>query len=125
MTIRQSIFLLLLLSLAACNNLKEKELLGQWQGFELLEEDTPLDLDPSEIRFEFHPGKTYSFHGTLKYREEGTFRVKAGYLLTTNTLQEGATEKAVLIEHQVYDTLVLKMNEQGKTRHLKLLRVSQ
>lgn len=125
MTIQKCIFLAFLLSLTACDNLTEKELIGQWQGFEILEEGTPLDIDPAVIRFEFLPDKTYSFYGTLKYKEEGTFKVKADYLYTTNDLEENAGEKAVLIEQLGLDTLALKMNEQGKSRLLKLKRVAQ
>ena len=126
MSLKKSLLFALALTLAAsCNNKMENDLIGHWRGFELLEEDIPLDLDPAEIRFEFRTGKAYSFSGTLNYKEEGGYRIKAGHLFTRDTLHPGAEEKAVRIEQFEADTLVLKMDEQGKTRILKLQRVSE
>ena len=123
MTLKRIALFALLLSIGACTNRAERELTGKWQAFEILEEEAPLPLDPAQVRFEFLAGKGYTFHGTLNYKEAGVFRIHRGYLYTTDTLNH-SKEKAVRIEQMRADTLLLEMNDQGKTRLLKLRRAT-
>ena len=125
MTAKTTLIALLLFLLSACTNRMEKELIGRWQGVELLEEGEPLAIDPAEIRFEFFSKNDYSFASTLNYREAGHYRVQSEYLFTTDTTRADATEKVIRILQLEVDTLVMEMKEQEKPRELKLLRATQ
>ncbi len=118
----------LLLCLPACQEegVSEQEMLtGRWEALEVKEEERPLQVDPSEIRFAFFPDGTYDFHSTLNYREAGRYNLRDRYLLTADTLHAGAMEKAVEIAQLNADTLRLRMMEAGKERHLLLTKTEE
>jgi len=97
-------------------------LLGQWTAFEILEEGEVLDLNPSQIQLGFEAGEKYTYLSTLNYREAGQYRVQAPYLFTIDTTADQRTEKAVEIIQLTFDSLQLRMNDDGKERILKLLK---
>jgi hypothetical protein len=113
----------ILLLLISCANQRERQILGAWQAFEITEEGEPLLVKPEEVRFEFRADNTYSYQSTLNYKETGSFRIQNGYLLTRELSGANEPERAVLIERLEADTLVLGMEDQGKTREVKLLRL--
>ncbi len=110
------------LLLTACGPDREAIIQGDWQGVLVLEEQDTLPVDPAEIRFRFEPG-VYQYHSTLKYREAGSFRIDRQYLITTDTVNQASTEKAVEIIRLDSDTLELRMMENGKERTLLLERI--
>lgn len=97
-------------------------LLGQWTAFEILEEGEILDLNASQIQLGFEEGDKYTYLSTLNYKEAGQFRVQTPYLFTTDTTADQRTEKAVEIIQLTFDSLQLRMNDDGKERILKLLK---
>lgn len=101
-------------------NSREDPLLGRWEALEVTEEEQPMEVDLSEIRFAFFPDGTYRFHSTLNYREAGRYHLRDHYLLTTDTLAAGALEKAVEVLQLHPDTLRLRMMENEKERILVL-----
>jgi hypothetical protein len=111
--------------LVACNPGSEKEILGKWQAFSILEESDSLAVDPAEVGFEFRADQRYSYHSTLNYREEGLFEIRGEYLFTRDTTRADAGEKAVRIERLEADTLVLGMDEAGKARTLSLVKLTE
>lgn len=108
----------------SCATIKDQLLLGEWQATELLEEGKPLEIDVQEINLNFE-GNTYTFSSTLNYKEAGSYFVDDSYLFTTDTVNLASTEKAVEIVTLTNDTLILKMNDLGKERLLKLQKVVQ
>jgi hypothetical protein len=111
------------LVLGACSPNSEKMLQGQWQGVAVLENGDSLAIDPALIRMSFDEQNGYAFASTLNYREAGTFYADARYLYTTDTLNQATTEKAVEIVKLTADSLFLKMNEAGRERLLKLVKL--
>lgn len=118
----------LLTGLAACQDegpSRQELLTGRWETLEVKEEERPLQVDLSEIHFAFHTDGTYAFHSTLNYREAGRYTLRDQYLLTTDTLEAGAAEKAVEITRLSTDTLRLRMMEAGKERFLLLTKTEE
>lgn len=98
------------------------ELVGRWQAFALVEQDTLIQLDSGLIAMEFFPGQTYTYEGALNYREAGSYRVKSLLLHTTDTTRSDNPKKVVRIGRLASDTLVLEMEEEGRPRKLKFRR---
>ncbi len=107
----------------ACGNPYEKKLLGKWQAVAVLENDTPMDINPEVIWFQFSPHQQYEYHGTLKYREAGSYYLESKYLHTIDTINQASTEKAVEITRLTDDSLFLRMSEGSKERIIKLVRI--
>lgn len=114
----------LLLGIAACGNVQEKMLIGQWQAAAVLEDGMPMPISPSDIGFEFSPNGQYSFRSTLLYREAGSFSVDGNLLFTLDTINEASTEKSVQIMQVTPDSLFLKMNAEGKEQIIKLFKIN-
>lgn len=116
-TFKPLFFILLLLS--ACSPVDERLIEGKWSGIAVIEEGAPISVDPSEITMSFGE-KGYAYSSTLNYKEAGDYYVEAKYLYTTDTLNQASTKKAVEIVKLTADSLVLKMNENGKERLLMM-----
>lgn len=114
---------LCLLVVVGCSPYSEGDLVGKWQGAQLLEGNEPLDLSPAEISFEFFESGAYEFQSTLKYREKGSFYLDGDLLVTTDTMNQASVEKTVAIVRLSSDSLHLLMDERGKERLLKLARI--
>jgi hypothetical protein len=107
----------------SCSAPKENMLVGKWQAIELLEGDMPVDIDIEVVQFHFDQNNQYQFHGTLNYKEAGTYYLDSRYLFTTDTINQATTEKAVEITRLTEDSLSIKMNDSGKERIMKLVKV--
>ncbi|MFN7118973.1 MAG: lipocalin family protein [Saprospiraceae bacterium] len=121
---RNLIVVIIILNAFGCADIKQNHLVGNWQGTELLENGRPLEADIQVVRFYFAENNQYQYHGTLNYQEAGTYHLNANYLYTTDTLNQATTEKAVEIVHLTPDSLVIKMNDSGKERIMKLAKVN-
>ena len=117
--------LAVLLCLLSCMKDKPDPLIGHWTAFEVLEEGEALDINAAEIQLGFQEGNTYHYESTLAYKEAGRYHVEHQYLYTTDTSHTTATAKAVEILQLTTDTLQLRMNDQGKERILKLVKLQQ
>jgi len=106
-----------------CAGVDHNLLVGNWQLIELSEGGAPVEADIQVVRFHFDPNNQYQFHGTLNYKEAGTYYIDEQYLFTVDTLNRATTEKAVQIVHLTPDSLFLKMNDGGKERLMKLVKV--
>lgn len=115
----------LLWCLLSCMNDKPDFLIGNWNAFEVLEEGESLDINTAEIKLGFQEGNTYHYESTLAYREAGQYHVEQQYLYTTDTSHTTTMTKAVEILQLTNDTLQLRMNDQGKERILKLVKIQQ
>lgn len=121
---RNIIAVFILLISISCTTPKEKFLIGNWQAVELLENGTPIeDIDIEVVRFYFDEKKQYQFHGTLNYKEAGTYYIDSRHLFTTDTINQATTEKAVEIVQLTEDSLAIKMNDGGKERIMKLVKL--
>lgn len=105
-----------------CAPVQEDLIKGSWKGVAILEDGAPLEVDPTVINMSFGDGNSYTYSSTLNYRESGTYYVDSKYLYTTDTLNQATTEKAVEIVGLTADSLILKMNEGGRERLLKMIR---
>ena len=119
-----SCFILFLFSLCSCGHDTEKQLTGEWKAHLLTERLDTLDLPPNDVRLTFSPPHMYTFEGTLRYREAGTFRVKGRVIFVKDTLNQKA-EKAIHIESLKGDTLILNMMENKIPRRLEMHRVNK
>lgn len=117
---------LIILMFGACNTEETNLLLGDWTGYEVLEEGEKLDINASEIQLTFNEGDVYTYSSTLDYKEAGKYNVQASYLYTTDTLSTSqGGRKAVEIIQLTIDSLQLRMNDNGKERILKLLKEAE
>ena len=115
----------LLLLAAACAPYSPSDLAGDWDCVSLTETGDSLPVELDAIHFTFDAGGRYAFSSTLKYREEGAFKIRESYLYTLDELATDAREKAVEITRLSRDTLILRMREQGKERIMVLARAAQ
>ena len=106
--------------LASCASLKDDLLLGDWQATEIIEEGKALPVNVEEIKLSFKGEDFYLFNSTLNYKEAGSYFLDSKYLFTTDTVNHASTEKAVEVIKLTQDSLVLKMNDSGKERLLRL-----
>ncbi len=106
----------------ACNEEEPSKIIGSWEAVKLTEEDKPLEVDLEEISFHFTDDQSYEFTSTLNYREAGSYYLKSDMLYTTDTLNQASTEKIVEIIRMEEDTLLIRMDQNGKERQLKLAR---
>ncbi len=105
---------------AACGNSFQNNIIGDWQAVAVLEDEMPLEVNTEVIQFRFDKNHHYTYNGTLKYHEAGTYHIESKYLYTIDTVNRASTEKAVEIVKLTEDSLFLKMNEGGKERIMKL-----
>ncbi|MFM8451134.1 MAG: hypothetical protein ACKOAY_13595 [Haliscomenobacter sp.] len=112
--------ILLIMGLVRCHPFQKRALLGHWGGTSLTAQGDSLALDPSDIHLTFLSKNRYEFLGTLKYKEQGTFRLEGNLLYTLDTSRAKAKEKAVEILMLSKDSLHFRMNEDGQERILKL-----
>ncbi len=119
--IQQSFPLLLLLLFVSCNQFSNSKLAGNWQAVEVIQ-DNPLEVDLSQVNFEFHESGNYRYNGTLGYKEAGYYEIGDNKLLTIDTINEGSSQKFVEILKLTKDTLSLRMLENGNSRLLKLVK---
>lgn len=99
--------------------------MGSWQATALTEAGDSLAVNPADIQLQFLSRSRYIFEGTLKYKEEGTFRIKRGLLYTQDKTKAGSPEKAAEIKMLTRDSLHFRLNENGKERILKMKRVAK
>lgn len=109
--------------LNSCTSVEEDLLLGDWQASEIMEEGTPLSVNTTEIQLSFNGDDFYLFNSTLNYKEAGSYFIDSKYLFTTDTVNHASTEKAVEIIKLTPDSLILKMNDSGKERLLRLTKM--
>lgn len=100
----------------------EETLVGKWQGVGISENSVPLDVDPSEIHFEFFKNGLYAFQSTLAYKEAGKFKIEGDLLYTLDTINGASSEKAVKLMMLSKDSLCLLMQSEGNERLLKMTR---
>ena len=122
---RNSFLALFLLALGCGPRFEPAALHGRWQANAVLEEGTPLRIDPTAVRFEFDPRGQYSYQSTLNYREAGHYALERDLLITTDTTQPAAVAKRVQILHLTPDSLYLGMNDAGKARTMYLYRIGK
>ena len=88
---------------------------------ELTEEGDSLRVNLEEITLRF-ADNGYDFTSTLNYKEEGVYSLNENFLLTLDSLNEGANEKIVEITRLENDSLHIRMNDAGKERLLVMIR---
>jgi hypothetical protein len=118
---RYLLVLSLLLS-AACTENEPMAITGQWKATALEEEGEALNVQLDKIQFSFYPDARYDYKSTLNYREAGHYQLKSKYLYTTDTLNEASVEKVVEVTRLLADTMVIRMEQNGKERVLTLTR---
>ncbi len=120
---RNLIIAIIILGTWSCSEPKQSFLIGNWQAITLLEDGQPVNAELHVVRFHFDQNHQYQFFGTLNYKEAGTYYLDSKYLYTTDTLNQATTEKAVEIVNLTPDSLVIKMNDSGRERVMKLTKI--
>jgi hypothetical protein len=106
----------------SCTDGEPLAITGSWKATALEEEGEDLDVQLDKIGFTFYQDAKYDYKSTLNYREAGKYSLKAKYLYTIDTLNEASIEKVVEIIKLQTDTMVIKMEQNGKERLLTLSR---
>ena len=124
---KKSFFWILLLGifsfLSSCGSIDNELIIGSWEGVRVLEEGEELGVNPREISFYFGKNESYRYESTLNYKEAGSYYIESSYLFTTDTVNQASTEKAVEILLLSPDSLHIKMDDNGKERILKLVKI--
>lgn len=124
---KKSFFWILLLGifsfLSSCGSIDNELIIGSWEGVRVLEEGEELGVNPKEISFYFGKNESYRYESTLNYKEAGSYYIESSYLFTTDTVNQASTEKAVEILLLSPDSLHIKMDDNGKERILKLVKI--
>jgi hypothetical protein len=118
---RYLLILSLLFSVACAEN-EPRAITGKWKATALEEEGEALEVQLDKIQFTFYPDAKYDYKSTLNYREAGNYQLKSKYLYTTDTLNMTSVEKVVEITRLLPDTMVIRMEQNGKERMLTLAR---
>lgn len=121
---RSILFILLSLSLVcfSCSKFSRADLVGHWTAVSVLQNDKPLEVNPSEITLAFTQNSTYYFTSTLNYKEAGTYLLQGEKLITTDSIQNPPTTKTVLVEKLSSDTLRIKMKNQADWMLLTMIK---
>jgi hypothetical protein len=110
--------ILCLILLLGCTSQLEKELFGEWQLVQWLNESTGNQRE-GEVRFKFSEDKRYmaELNGI---QEKGEYWVEFQNL---HTVEDGKVEKKVKILKLENDTLVLEMNRMGTLEKMVLVKI--
>jgi hypothetical protein len=115
-------FALLLTLFAACKSEQEHLIVGKWSAARLVECDDIITIDTSIVNIEFKSNGQYIFNSTLNTHEEGTYKIKNGYLYTLDKLKANAGKKIVYLNTLNADSLTMEMNYKGKEQFLTFYR---
>jgi hypothetical protein len=115
-------FLLGVTLLSSCQTISKKKLYGTWHAVELIEEGEIQDIDLSSASFTFNDDMTYFYDNTEFLREAGKYELRGSVVVTTDTLDQMAMQKAVEIIYLDKDSLHFEMNAGGKRQVLKLVK---
>ena len=118
-----SFLLLIVITIFACNPIKNKDLEGFWLADRVEEAGERLDIDLSDLGFEFKGKNHYIYYNTEFLSEEGIYELKGYTLVTTDTTGNNPLRKAVEILLLTNDSLHLRMNAGGKEQILYLYRM--
>lgn len=120
-----SLALLFGLMFCSCHPVDRSLLEGFWLAEKVTEEGNELDLDLSDLGFEFKGQNHYIYYNTEFLSEEGVYEVNGMTLVTTDTSGNNPMRKAVEIILLTRDSLHLRMNAGGKEQVLYLYRMNE
>lgn len=120
-----SLALLFGLMICSCHPVDRSLLEGFWLAEKVTEEGSELDLDLSDLGFEFKGQNHYIYYNTEFLSEEGVYEVNGMTLVTTDTSGNNPMRKAVEIILLTRDSLHLRMNAGGKEQILYLYRMNE
>lgn len=113
------------LMICSCHPVDRSLLEGFWLAEKVTEEGSELDLDLSDLGFEFKGQNHYIYYNTEFLSEEGVYEVNGMTLVTTDTSGNNPMRKAVEIILLTRDSLHLRMNAGGKEQILYLYRMNE
>ena len=113
--------LIVLFAGMACGS-KETILHGQWRGVSATQAGDSLQLDASEIFFQFQEDGIYRYQSTLNYEEAGTYRLKQDILYATDTVHQEQSERVVAIDLLTEDSLKIRWRKAGAEQLISLIR---
>lgn len=110
----------------ACRSREEKDIIGLWKCVSVVQEGEPLPIDPGLLQLEFTKEMQYSYQGTLKQTEQGTYEVEEDYLVVHPQTGPAQGEvRKLLITYLSKDTLTLDMNQEGQLQSMELVKVAK
>lgn len=110
---------------SSCQPVDRSLLEGFWLAEKVTEEGKELELDLSDLGFEFKNQNHYLYYNTEFLSEEGVYEVNGRTLVTTDTTGNNPMRKAVEIILLTQDSLHLRMNAGGKEQVLYLYRMNE
>lgn len=106
---------------AACGT-QDELLQGQWRGLSATQAGDSLQLDATEIFFQFGEDGIYHYQSTLNYQEAGTYQLKQGILYATDTVHQEQAERVVAIDQLTEDSLLIRWRRAGAEQLITLVR---
>lgn len=98
--------------------------MGKWRATNVLEDNKPMTLDPSNIKIHLLANGQYQYHSTLNYREAGNYVLERNLLKAQDTVHEGSVERVVELSKVANDTMKMRMMSSGKERIITFVRDS-
>jgi hypothetical protein len=125
MVMNKVCFLVVILGFLGCKSEQEKMLIGNWQGIELTQNDSIINVDFNKVHLLVDDNDNYKFESTLNYMETGIYKLKNKNQLFLKKLNLKPAEKMVKIDYISYDTLVLLLNHKGYDQVLTMVKMKK
>lgn len=110
-----------ILLLVGCSTSLSDQLIGDWQGVVVYEDEVELGIDPQEVNLQFGSDGSYSFRSTLNHEQKGRYELnEAIYIDFFENNSAPANRVAAQLIHR--DTLEIEMMEGDRERVLILSR---
>ena len=95
----------------ACNSNNKELMIGNWNAVSFIQEDSTYQIDLSRVQLSFDELGNYCYSSNLKHDECGHYKLQKNFLLLSDTLNQGQTEKNLFFEFISEDSLLIKMKQ--------------
>ncbi len=113
------------LSISSCRNEVAERLIGDWQAYAYVQQDSTIAIDLTPVKLSFNAQGQYCYHSNLLHQECGHYQVsKQGLLKLQDTTQAKVDEVFLGLQINSKDSLVVEMEEAGMKSRLSFYRYS-
>ena len=104
-------YLLISTLFIACNSNNKEQMIGNWNAVSFIQEDSTFQIDLSSVQLSFDELDNYCYSSNLKHEECGHYKLQKNFLLLSDTINQGQTEKNLFFEFISEDYLLIKMKQ--------------
>jgi len=104
-------YLLISTLFIACNSNNKEQMIGNWNAVSFIHEDSTFQIDLSSVQLSFDELDNYCYSSNLKHEECGHYKLQKNFLLLSDTINQGQTEKNLFFEFISEDSLLIKMKQ--------------